>query len=78
MPLTVVRCSTPGCAEPATHKVAAPWSVGTFAELKTYGFACPGHAEAAVARAKNRPQRRHHLAEGEAVGDVGVYPLAGR
>src|SRR5262245_59036079 len=40
MTFSVVSCSMSDCAEPATYKVAAPWSDGSFSELKTFGFAC--------------------------------------
>jgi len=43
MPTMVVRCNVPGCGEPASYKIAAPWSDGAFTELKTYGHACSDH-----------------------------------
>lgn len=36
----VVRCSMPGCGEPAAYKIAAPWRDGHHNALKTYEFAC--------------------------------------
>ena len=47
MPTTIVRCSMPDCNEPATYKIAAPWSVGSFFELKTYAHSCADHLRAA-------------------------------
>jgi hypothetical protein len=70
---TVVQCSHPGCRQAATHKVAAIWQDGRFSELKTYGFACPSHAEAVVADARRR--EAYALSPGESVGDVSTYPL---
>lgn len=69
------RCSTPDCGQPAVYKVAAPWSNGTSRELKNYGLACEAHREAQLALAQ---QHRLGLkvAEGETVGDVGLYQLA--
>jgi hypothetical protein len=40
---TTVLCEISGCGAPARRKIAAPWSDGRFAELKTYGFACVDH-----------------------------------
>ena len=38
-----VTCSHGSCTEPAAYKIAARWSDGRLAELKTYGFACSEH-----------------------------------
>src|SRR5271157_5094138 len=51
---TVVKCSLPGCDDYAVMKVAAPWKDGSHAELNTYGYACPAHAEDVVAYAEGR------------------------
>jgi hypothetical protein len=75
MPTTVVKCSLPDCEEAATSKVAAPWSDGRFSELKTFGFACPAHAEAVVSDARGRLRSHRHAAD-ESVGDIDLYPLA--
>ncbi|HWE35202.1 MAG TPA: hypothetical protein VG406_01420 [Isosphaeraceae bacterium] len=74
---TIVRCSALGCRERAAKKIAARWTGNGFAELKTYGFTCPEHDRAVVAYALGRPNRSHHMAEGESIGEVGTYPLAG-
>jgi hypothetical protein len=71
---TVVQCSHPGCGQAASHKVAATWQGGRFSELKTYGFACPSHAEAVVADARHR-RESYAMSSGESVGDVSTYPL---
>ena len=39
----LVTCSNGTCREPAAYKIAARWSDGRLAELKTYGFACSEH-----------------------------------
>ena len=74
MPLTVIKCSMPGCKEVAVSKVAAPWSYGNFRELKTYGFACPSHSDSVLAYALNRPKPTH-FSPGETVGEIGVYQM---
>lgn len=67
-----VLCSMPECAEPATYKIAAPWSDGRFHELKTYGFACGNHL-GDVFRAAEGRRRTYTPSEGEAVEDIGLY-----
>ncbi len=71
---TIVKCSFPGCRELAAVKVAAPWKDGSNAELSTYGYACPDHAEAVVADAEGHA-RAYHLAPGEFVGEISTFPL---
>lgn len=68
------KCSSAGCDRPALYKVAAPWSSGTVRELKNYGLACDAHRDEQLDRARvNRRSLR--LAEGENVGEVGLYQL---
>ncbi len=74
MPLTIVKCSVHGCDAQATTKIAAPWTYGRFSEMKTYGYACPSHSETVVEFAESRP-RPKRLAEGETLGEVGLYDL---
>ena len=38
-----VTCSHESCREQAAYKIAARWTDGRLAELKTYGFACSEH-----------------------------------
>lgn len=69
-----VVCYAPGCGAPAVYKVAAAWTDGTTAELKTYGLSCAAclsdqFARAAVRRAACR------LAPAEALDTPGVYEL---
>jgi hypothetical protein len=68
------RCSTPGCPNPPSHKVAAPWNDANNHELKTYGLTCPEHRDALLARSRAKRQGLS-TAEGEIVGTVGVYQL---
>ena len=72
MPITVVRCSMPGCREPATYKVAAPWSDGQFSELKTYGHACAEHLGPVFREAEER-RATYRPAPGETVDEIGIY-----
>lgn len=74
MPPYPVLCTDPGCTSPAAYKVAARWSDGLTAELKTYGLACSGcvgrmHAAAVGKRAGCL------LAPGETLDEPGVYEL---
>lgn len=67
-------CSMPGCSRHALYKVAAPWSDGTSRELKNYGLTCEEHRAELLDRAKS-VRGGLRLAEGETVGDVGLYQL---
>jgi hypothetical protein len=67
-------CQVRGCGQPASLKVAAPWSDGSSRELKNYGTFCQRHAEAHLDLAR-RKQKHLHLAEGESVGEVHLYRL---
>ena len=67
-------CSAPKCGQPAVYKIAAAWSNGTSRELKNYGLACEAHRDSQLALAQlHRKDLR--LAEGETVGQVGMYKL---
>lgn len=72
MPTTVVRCSLPGCAEPAAYKVAANWSDGSFSELKAYGFACSDHL-GPVFRAAEQRRQEYAPRPGEVLEEIGIY-----
>jgi hypothetical protein len=72
MPTHTVRCSLPQCAEPASYKVAAPWSDGNFSELKTYGFACASHL-GAVFRAAEERQESGPPPPGETVEELAIF-----
>lgn len=70
-------CSMPGCGSAAVYKVAAPWSEGPRRELKTYGLACEAHRGELMERSRARREALR-LAEGEAIGAVGLYRLIPR
>ena len=71
-------CSAANCTNPAVYKVAAPWSNGTSRELKNYGLACEAHRDSQLALAQMH-RKDLKLAEGETVGQVGLYQVvAGR
>lgn len=72
MPRTVVACSLPGCAEPACYKIAAPWSDGSFVELKTYGHSCADHLRVIFADAQSRRQD-YVPTSGESIEEIGIY-----
>jgi hypothetical protein len=72
MPETIVRCGYPGCQEPASYKIAAPWSDGSFSELKTYGHACSDHLGVTFREAEAR-RRAYQPSAGETVEEIGIY-----
>jgi hypothetical protein len=70
-----VLCYAPGCRAPAAYKIAARWSDGTTAELKTYALSCG----ACLAEQLHRAAAKHaacRLAPGETLDAAGVYELA--
>jgi hypothetical protein len=68
----VVLCSHPRCSEPAGYKIAARWSDGSFAELKTYGFACSDHLGEVFQDAENR-RLDYTLCPGEVIEEIAIY-----
>jgi hypothetical protein len=72
MPRTVVGCSLQGCGEPAAYKIAAPWSDGSFSELKTFGHACADHLGQIFRQAEERRQE-YKPSSGETVEEIGIY-----
>ena len=68
----IIVCGIPGCGQPAIYKVAAPWSGGRFAELKTYGFACDAHLGVTFRSAEER-RSRYRAAADEALGAIAIY-----
>ena len=62
----------PDCREVATYKIAAPWSDGRFAELKTYGLACSDHL-GPVFRAAEQRREEYHPSPGGRVEEIGIY-----
>ena len=67
-----VFCDTPECERTATYKIAAPWSTGTFSELKCYGLSCSEHVAGALSDARARADAVRHSRE-ETIGEIGVY-----
>ncbi len=72
MPLTVVRCSLAGCVEPAAYKIAAHWTDGKTAELKSYGFACSDHLGPVFREAEGR-RMDYEPVEGESLEEIAIY-----
>lgn len=68
----LVTCGHPACREPATYKIAAPWSDGRFAELKTYGHACSDHLGPVFHAAEQR-RRDYTPSPAETVEALGIY-----
>jgi hypothetical protein len=67
-----VVCSFPSCSEPAGFKVAARWSDGNFAELKTYGFACSEHLATVFRDAEGR-RMDYALRPEEVSEEIAIY-----
>lgn len=67
-----VHCSLEGCDAAASYKIAARWSDGVFAELKTYGFACSDHLGPVFQRAEAR-QHECRRAPSEVVEELAIY-----
>jgi hypothetical protein len=72
MSRTQVTCSHPECSEPAAYKVAARWSDGRFAELKTYGLACADHLAEVFQAAEDR-RLDYTLCPGEVIEEIAIY-----
>lgn len=72
MPVTIVECSLADCHAPASYKIAAPWSDGRFAELKTYGHACSDHLGLVFRDAEIRWQECQP-SRGEMLEELGIY-----
>ena len=67
-------CSASQCDQPAVYKIAATWSDGSSRELKNYGLACEAHRDSQLALAQLH-RKDLKLAEGETVGQVGLYKV---
>jgi hypothetical protein len=72
MSKNVVRCCHAECREPASYKIAARWSDGRSAELKTYGFACSEHV-GAVFRDSEQRRREYTPSPGESIEEIAIY-----
>jgi len=69
-----ILCYTPHCAKEASYKVAARWSDGLTAELKTYALACAGCLPTLYQAAKER-RARCRLTPEETLEVPGIYRL---
>ena len=67
-----VQCTFEGCDAAASYKIAARWSDGRFAELKSYGFACSDHLGPVFQLAEAR-QHEHKRAPNEVVEELAIY-----
>lgn len=72
MSTALVHCSCSGCAQPAIYKIAAPWSDGSFSELKTYGHACSEHIGPVFREAEQR-RKAYRPSAGETVEEIGIF-----
>jgi hypothetical protein len=72
MPPYPVLCYVPGCGRPARYKIAARWSDGVTAELKTYSLCCDDHLADEFRRSRRR-QRACRRAPGETLEAPGIY-----
>lgn len=70
-----VVCYAVGCGAPAVYKVAARWTDGTTAELKTYALTCETCLAAQFALAVGK-RTACRLTAGETLDAPGVYDLA--
>ncbi len=68
----VIPCSAPDCRSPAAYKIAARWSDGNLAELKTYGFACSEHI-GAVFRESEERRSDYVPSPGESIEELAIY-----
>lgn len=76
-PLLPYRVGCSGCPAEAGFKVAARWSDGTTAELKTYALGCRECLPVLLARARVR-WAACRRAEGETLDLPAVYELGGQ
>jgi len=68
----MVHCSQENCRQPAAYKIAARWSDGRVAELKTYGFACSDHVGPVFHDSEAR-WREYTAAPGETIEEIAIY-----
>jgi len=72
MPSYPVVCRSPGCGQAARYKIAARWTDGLTAELKTYALCCEGCLSEWFARSRQK-QASCRLAPGEELDPPGIY-----
>jgi hypothetical protein len=69
---SIIPCSQPDCRAPAAYKIAARWSDGNLAELKTYGFACSEHL-GVIFRDSERRRSNYAPSPGESIEELAIY-----
>jgi hypothetical protein len=69
-----IHCYTLGCPRLAVYKIAARWSDGLTAELKTYSLCCAECLGDAFHRSRQK-QAACRLAAGEQLDPPGIYRL---
>src|SRR4051794_215904 len=74
MPRYEVRCTQPGCSQPAVYKIAARWSDGATEELKTYALCC-AECLPEVFRTSCDKQVKCRTTRGETLEVPGIYLL---
>ena len=74
MPPYPIVCYTRGRGRPAVYKIAAQWSDGITAELKTYALSCP-ECLAELFRGSRSRQVSCKLTQGEILEPPGIYRL---
>ena len=74
MPSYPVLCYTRGCGRPAAYKIAARWTDGLTAELKTYGLCCAECLPEWYRHGKRR-QKECRLAGGESLEVPNIFHL---
>ena len=74
MPPYPIVCYTHGCGRPAVYKIAAQWSDGITAELKTYALSCQECLAELFRRSRIR-QAACTLTQGEILKPPGIYRL---
>jgi hypothetical protein len=72
MPAYPVLCYTSGCGQPGIYKIAARWSDGATAELKTYALCCADCLAIWFATSRIR-QSACRRAAGETLDPPGIY-----
>jgi hypothetical protein len=72
MPAYPVLCYTSGCGLPGIYKIAARWSDGVTAELKTYALCCSDCLATWFAKSRQR-QSTCRRAPGETLDPPGIY-----
>src|SRR5437867_2201072 len=75
MPPYPVWCYTPGCKHLAVCKIAAGWTDGVTAELKTYALSCRDCLAEWFRRSRAK-QAACRLVQGERLDAPGIYHLA--